>query len=218
MKRLFKYFIFSISLTLLFAHHLLFAQPTHTLQQNAVTKKKNNSYRFTLTGEIKPSCLLFQDNTFKHIFGHANFMIGAEAGCSMSRFFHLFAEIEYLYANGHTQTEQIPTSLQIMPVSIGFKGVYPINSIVDLYAKLGPNWIYVKEISDYQYFQHNDHKDTFGVTSGTGLIVHVLEKFSLDFFTHYIYGKKHYTDQYSNTKIKRYFGGFQLGIGLAFSY
>ncbi|PIR91661.1 hypothetical protein COU03_01275 [bacterium (Candidatus Gribaldobacteria) CG10_big_fil_rev_8_21_14_0_10_41_12] len=106
----------------------------------------------------------------------------------------------------------------MIPFSLGLKGVFFINPTLAFYIKAGPNWIGLKENSDYTYFKNGVFKYTFGATFGAGFLIHVYENFSLDLFSNYIYGRKSYVDKYSNIRIKRYFGGFQFGAGLSFSY
>ncbi|MBN1914545.1 MAG: outer membrane beta-barrel protein [Parachlamydiales bacterium] len=212
-KRRELYWIFlGVFLAVLFTHHEARAQQTN------VPIKENKYNSFKTIWEIKPSYFHFQDNTFRDILGSGHGMFSVEIDWLICHFLALFAEAGYLYTKGHTLQEQIPTSLQVVPLSLGLKGIFSMNSLAGLYAKIGPNWLYLKEHSDYSYFQHNVDKNTFGVTAGVGLFLHIAEHMCLDFFSNYLYGKKHYIDRYSNTRIKRYFGGFQFGIGFAFAY
>jgi len=184
-------------------------------QKNSITENPcnlNNSWK------IKPSYLLFQDKTFRKILGNGDFMISTEVDFSIVKPLYFFAELGYLRAKGYSIPSHILVSLQMIPFSLGLKGIFPIKSSLSLYIKAGPNWIGLKENSDYIYFKHGVFKYTFGATSGAGLLIHVYENFFLDLFTNFIYGRKSYIDKYSNIRIKRYFGGFQFGAGLSFSY
>lgn len=191
------------------------ATKNNSAQQNLIIRKRKNQKN---SFKIKPSYLLFQDKTFRRILGDGNFMISIEADFFLVKYFYLFTELGYLRAKGGSIPSNVLVTLQMIPFSLGLKGIFPIKSTLALYIKAGPNWIGLKENSDYTYFEHGVFKDTFGATFGTGLLINVYENFSLDLFTNYIYGKKNYIDKYSNVRIKRYFGGFQFGIGLSFSY
>lgn len=209
-KKLFYYSIFTASI---FCYNEI-----HAALKTAEIKKINTNYSPKTTWKIKPSAFLFQDNTFRSILGQKHFMISAELDRSLNHFFSLFTEVGYLHSHGFSKPNQVLTSIQMVPLTFGVKGTFHINSCLSIYAKAGPTWLYLQENTDYMYFGHTIHKDTFGVTSGLGFLIHALNHLSFDFFSNYIYGKKDYVDKYSNTKIKRYFGGFQFGIGLSFSY
>ncbi len=168
--------------------------------------------------DIKPSYFIFQDNTARDIYGHGAFMITGEIDATLYKYIHAFLDVSYLYKKGKVDIVDIHSSITLVPISIGLRGIYQIKSYAAVYAKFGPNWIYAHTKQKYPYVKNSVSKKEIGFTCGIGSWFYLGRSFSLDLFADYLYNKKNIVDNTSNLKLTRYLGGFQIGAGIAYKF
>ena len=145
-------------------------------------------------------------------------MITGEIDATLYKYIHAFLDVSYLYKKGKVDIVDIHSSITLVPISIGLRGIYQIKSYVAVYAKFGPNWIYAHTKQKYPYVKNSISKKEFGFTCGIGSLFYLGRSFSLDLFADYLYNKKNIVDNTSNLTLTRYLGGFQVGAGIAYEF
>jgi len=168
--------------------------------------------------EFKPAYFHYQDNVARSIFGHGGYMSIFGFDVEAYKYLHVWIDLGFLFDSGKVKSANAKERVTFLPLSLGLKYLYKINNQASLYAKTGPNWTYVSTKVDYPYIQQRVSKNDFGALFGIGSLISLDKNFSLDLFFDYIYNKKSFIDSNSNLRLKRYFGGFAMGIGLEYGF
>jgi hypothetical protein len=182
--------------------------------------KSCNCYENIFTLEFKPSYFYFQDKTFRKIFNDEAFLAIFGFDAKFYKYLHTWLDIGYLHDTGFViEAEDAKTSIFFIPVSIGLKYQLKVNSNVSLYAKIAPNWFYVKEIiKNYPFINSKVTKNGFGYTTGIGSFINISKCFALDFFIDYLYSRKKFNDANSRLSLKVYSGGLAFGAGIGYKF
>lgn len=189
-------------------------------KEQYIKKQKQKNERVSLfLIEIKPAYFYFQDNTFRHIYGHGACLTSFEADIRLKQDLRIWAEAGYLYKTGHVKSAyNAKAKITLVPVSFGLKYFVNLPKGIHIYAKIGPNWYYCKTKQNYAYVPSKITKKGYGATFGIGGLIYVGKDFYLDLFSNYLYDKKEFTDPTSNSRIKRYFGGATAGLGIGYQF
>ncbi len=189
----------------------------HTASSNSYKKENDRVSLFLI--EIKPAYFYFQDATFRHTYDNGGCLTSLEADVRLIQDLRLWAEVGYLYKSGHVKSAyNAKTNITFVPLSLGLRYFVNLPNGVHLYAKIGPNWCYCKTKQDYAYVPRKVTKKVFGATFGIGGLIYLAKDFYLDIFSSYYYDKKTFTDPTSNLRIKRYFGGNTIGLGVGYQF
>ena len=168
--------------------------------------------RFLL--EFKPAYFFYQDKNLKDIFGTGTYISIFDISFRLYKKIYSYMEIGYLRDTGKVENaNNAKTKIEFLPISLGFKCVQPIIPNWDVYAKIGPNWMYIKNTTNYQYIK-NQYRNNWGATFGIGSIITFYNKFTVNLFADYFYNKNDFTDNNNNLTMKVYSGGLALGVGV----
>ena len=170
--------------------------------------------------EFKPAYFYLQDKTLRNIYGKSVFMALLELNQQIMNEWYLYLDSGYSRFHGNVASADITQTL--VTVSLGLKYTWPVVKFVWLYAKLGPTWFYSKSKLDaacaYPWVQKISIKKTYGFKSGIGGLIYLTNRFYLDLFMSYLYGKKTFLDPTSNKHLKVWLGGVEAGIGLGYGF
>jgi hypothetical protein len=164
---------------------------------------------------FKPSFFWPQGDNYKHIYGEG-FCPLVETTYTIYKWFNVFLEAGYYHKNSDVKSVNLYAHCDVttIPVSFGLNYTYRPTSYIDLYLKIGPNWVYTKTGVDIPGLKKVVKKNTFGGTFGAGAKFYLSHKCFLELFANYLYDEKEIYDQDANEKFHRQLGGIQAGIGL----
>lgn len=168
--------------------------------------------------EIKPAYFQFQDDYARNIFNSGGFMPSIEIDSHIYNRLHWFAELGFLYKEGHSHITDSDTNIYLLPISVGLKQFLTLTNDSKLYLKLAPNWIWAKEHQEYPGFKRSFSLNTFGATLGLGFLLYPVKHWTIDLFTNYLYDRTSMKNKVSHLKTKLYLGGFQIGFGIGYRW
>jgi hypothetical protein len=166
--------------------------------------------------EFKPAYFWPQDSVFRHIY-HGGFIALGEVTFYVWRnYLTVFAEGGYFHKKGTIKEpdENVHTTVTQAPVTVGLGFNYPIYYWWDIYAKIGPNYVYTKTTQHSPFFTPKITKHCFGGTVGIGTKFNFLTYALLDIFVNYRYDRKEIHDSLSGTTFRRFLGGIDAGVGV----
>jgi hypothetical protein len=166
--------------------------------------------------EFKPAYFFPQDSVFKEIYEGGFIALGELSFYIYKNYLTLFIESGYFSKTGKINDvdSKVHTSVCQVPVTLGFVFNYPIFSNFDIYAKIGPNYLYTKVKQQSSFFKPKEIINCYGGTFGAGVKYLFLRYCLLDLFFNYRFDKKEIHDSLSDSTFQRYLGGFDLGLGV----
>lgn len=190
-------------------------------QKNVDTRPCCSKCPVGLSFAFKAGYFWPQEKIYRRIYGGGLmplFEMCYDIGCC--RAFGLFGEVGYFYKSTDVRSEdvKVDTNVTTIPLSIGLSYTFKALSWIDVYFKIGPNYIYTKTWVDIEALKRHIHKNTFGGTFGTGLKFNLCNGAFLEMYANYLYDRKKIHDFVSGLKFKRYLGGIQTGVGLGYKF
>ena len=127
----------------------------------------------------------------------------------------------YLSNDGHAIGCKNKTSFHLIPVTLGLKYLYSINSCMDIYTGAGACWSFLKNKDHSPFVHKNISDDALGGIFKLGFIYRIKEHIFIDIFTEYLYQhfsfKHHFKDHYT-LRHNLNMSGFKIGGGLGFTF
>ncbi len=167
--------------------------------------------------EIKPAYFYPQDKVFRHVYHKGGFIILGDLDFYIwKNYVTFFLEGGYFHRDGTIREpdSNIHTTVTQAPVTVGFGLNYPIYDWWDIYAKIGPNYVYTKATQHSPLFAPSIKKHCFGVTFGIGTKFNFATYGLVDIFINYRYDRKEIHDSLSSSTFHRFLGGLDIGAGL----
>lgn len=131
----------------------------------------------------------------------------------------LYASIEYMQKNGHSLNRSYETNVWQIPVNVGLKPLFVINSFMQYYFTLGPRYFYIHQHNNSKYVDKNSGKSGVGFFANTGFNFIVWEHFLIDVFGEYSFGKVcFYTNKQNVYTRNIQISGLTFGLGLGYSF
>lgn len=166
--------------------------------------------------EFKPAYFFPQDHVFKEIYEGGFIALGELSFYIFRDYLTLYIESGYFSKTGKINDldSKVHTTVSQVPLTLGLVFNYPVFEKFDIYAKVGPNYLYTKVKQQSPFFKPKQTVNCFGATVGAGIKYLFLRYCLLDLFFNYRYDKKEIHDSSSDTMFQRYLGGFDLGLGI----
>lgn len=178
-----------------------------------------NNIGLSLT--FKPAYFWPQDSVYRDIY-KGGYMSLFELCYKISHGIGFWTEVGYFHKNEYVTSVNIvsPTSVTQVPLSLGLNYTYCAASWLDIYFKIGPNWLYTKTWVDIPGLQKTVVKNTFGGTFGLGGKIDLTCGWNLELFVNYLYDRKEIKSDNNNyfKSYKIYLGGIQTGVGLGYNF
>ncbi|KPK33356.1 MAG: hypothetical protein AMS24_01480 [Chlamydiae bacterium SM23_39] len=212
-----KFLFFIVLSTLCFAYD---ANEKNDLQNKEQTNSVNdqNNYIYDFSVQLKPAYFYPQDNKFRDIYG-SGFMILTEIDGRVYENVHIWADIGFFTEDGKVDSVSKKSRIYLIPTGVGLKYLHTIyENRLGVYAKIGINYLYMKNKQNYQYVKNKTHKNVIGGTFGIGMVGTIQENFIGSVFLDYLYDKRKIHDSNSNQKFSVYGGGLVVGIGLGYCF
>lgn len=169
--------------------------------------------------ELKTGYFFFSDSKMRKIFDRGGEDIQLAGSFCIYRNFQLYTSAGYISRHGRSLHGYQKTRLNMIPVSVGIKPVFCLNNQVDLYATIGPRYLYVHQHNDSSYVNKKITRNGIGMFLGTGLLLRPCDGFVVDVFAEYSYARLHYHSHRRNVEgHSAQFGGFTVGGGLGYSF
>lgn len=174
--------------------------------------------------ELKAGYFVFSDSTMREVYNNKsiNFQL-----CTSSPLFqigkrgslNLYHAVEYFHRSGKSLDKHEKTCLWSVPVNIGLKPIYAINSNLQYYLAFGPRYLCIHQTNDSSYIDKNRSKTRLGFFVNTGFNYLLSNHLMFGVFGEYSYTKIKFKEKIStvytrNTQV----GGFTFGAGLGYQF
>lgn len=195
---------------------------TKKTTESCAAKQKQNKDQpdsdIGLSFAIKGAYFWPESSVFRDIYGDGNFSPLFEVCYNIYKCLGTWMEAGYFYDSGHVQSVNIyaKTKVTQVPLSAGLSCTYSAASFLDLYVKVGPNWMYTKTWTDIPNLKKTVIKNTFGGTFGVGGKFKFCKHGFVELFLNYLYDKKNIKSADGN--FTRKLGGIQSGVGLGYAF
>jgi len=168
---------------------------------------------------FKPCYFWPQDKVFRRIYD-GGYLSLLEMSYNVWRCLGIWLEIGYFFKETHVRSVDIvsPTEITQMPLSIGISYTFKPTCWLDLYLKIGPNWVYTKTWLEIPGLRHTVVKNTFGGTFGGGMKFDLTCGWFLEIFANYLFDRREVHDKNSHDNFHRYLGGVQTGGGIGYRF
>lgn len=129
-----------------------------------------------------------------------------------------YGAIEYFHRSGQSMNDHQKTSLWSVPVNIGLRPTFAINTKMQYYFAIGPRYFYIHQHNDSSYVYKNKAKNGLGFFANTGLSYILCNSLVMDVFGEYSYAKTHFHAGQSVYTKNVQIGGFTFGGGLGYAF
>ena len=185
------------------------------------SKQKDNEGKESEVGlsfAIKGAYFWPQDSTYRDVYGDGGFSPLVEVCYKIYKGLGTWLECGFFYKSDHVTSVDLraKTNIVQVPLSAGLSYTYPACSFLDIYAKIGPNWMYTKTWVDIPGIQKTVIKNTFGGTFGVGGKFKLSKHWFAELFLNYLYDKKKIKS--AEETFSTYVGGIQTGVGIGYSF
>ncbi len=174
--------------------------------------------------EFKTGYFFFSDSKMRKIYDRGGLdlqLSGSYPICDLSCNWSLnaYGAVEYFHRFGKSLNGHQKTSIWSVPVNIGLKSIYAINSEMQYYLAFGPRYFYIHQHNCSEYVPEQRSRNGIGAFANTGIHYLLCDQWGLDLFGEYSYATIHFhrgkTNSYSS---KIQVGGFTFGGGLGYVY
>lgn len=189
-----------------------------------LTKKNGMICNFKPLIEAKVGYFFFLDSNMREIYDQGGLDVQL---CSNYSFWQMnnkwslnaYSAIEYLYRSGKSTNENQKTSLWMIPVNLGLRPTYTINSYFRSYMAIGPRYFYIHQHNDSSYVYKEKSKSGVGFFVNGGMNFIIYKHLLIDVFGEYSYAKIHFKSQNSRVYTKNtQVGGFTFGSGFGYEF
>lgn len=157
--------------------------------------------------ELRAAYFYPSNHIQRQIYQGAWWDIEAEVSTPISNCLDLWANVSYFYKEGRSLGLRESTNIQLAPVSVGVKYIYPVSCSLNVYAGLGANF----SVAHINNDSHDGHKHTnhcqLGATFKSGAYWNFTERFFADFFVDYLFIPLDFKNSFD-------VGGVRVGLGI----
>lgn len=174
--------------------------------------------------EVKTGYFSFTNSKLRKVFDSGGFDVQLCASYPLwnltsSWTLNAYGAVEYFHLSGKSINEHQKTSVWSVPVNIGFKAAYTIDSDMQYYFAIGPRYFYINHHNDSEYVYKNKSENGFGFFVNTGFNYILCDHFVIDAFGEYSYAKAHFHSGKSHVYTRNIqIGGFTFGGGLGYEF
>lgn len=139
--------------------------------------------------EIRAGYFLPQDKLMRKVYNNGGMEAEIEGAYRIVKELRTWVNISAFYKKGFSEGLDTPTSIQVYPLSIGFKYSFNLFKSAFLYLGVGPSnsWVIICDHSSY--VKQRIVKNGWGITTKSGLSYYFSKHVLLDVFADYSYTK-----------------------------
>jgi outer membrane protein W len=173
--------------------------------------------------EFKGAYFLSTDSAFKNIYGNGGALAGPELTVQLCEENNLcvFASVDYFKKKGHSIGLCNKTTVEMIPVGLGFKYVIPTFDHTDFYVGLGLEAMNLRTTNCSDFVVFNQSQWGFGGIAKVGAYYYLPCNLLLDFFIDYSFvrvGSDNCNCLPGLLPIKANVSGAIFGIGLGYNF
>lgn len=174
--------------------------------------------------EVKAGYFFFSDSKMRKIYKNGGLDLQL---CASYPLFNMtnrwtinaYGAIEYFRRSGKSINGHQKTSLWSIPVNVGLKSIYTINSNIQYYFGIGPRYFYVNQHNHSSHVYKNKSKNGVGFFVNSGFNWFLCKNFVADIFGEYSYAKAHFHSRKARVYTRNIqIGGFSFGGGLGYLF
>lgn len=142
--------------------------------------------------EVKAGYFFFANSTMRQVYGgglDTQLCASYPFWCLNGWTLDAYGAVGYANLSGKSINDNQNTSVWWVPVSVGLKPVYAINSHLDYYFAIGPRYLYMHQHNDSAFVIKNSSADNVGFFINTGLNYKLFNRLVVDIFGEYSYVK-----------------------------
>ncbi|MFA6916618.1 MAG: OmpW family outer membrane protein [Parachlamydiales bacterium] len=159
-------------------------------------------------------------NRFKNVYGDVLPEIQIEINKNIYCDWSIWANVGYLWKNGHSIGLDNKTRFEMAPISLGIKYYYTINDCWKAYLGVGAVYSLLHIHDDSSFVQRNVTKNEFGGVVKLGANYDINCNLYLDIFGDFRFQEFcfHSSSEASVTRNNANLNGFILGVGLGWKF
>lgn len=173
--------------------------------------------------EVKTGYFFFSSSKLRKIYNNGGWDVQL---CTAYPLWHLncrwaieaYGAVEYFQRSGKSINGDQKTSLWSVPVNIGLKTLYAINSNMQYYFTFGPRYSYIHQHNHSSYVYKNQSRNGFGFFVNIGFHYILCDHFVIDIFEEYSYTNIHFNERFRVYTRNIQSGGFTCGGGLGYQF
>lgn len=188
-------------------------------QQKKSPSQQKDRNDITMLLEARGGYFIFSDPKMRKVFNSGGLDVQLLASAKIWKMLHIHGAVEYIERSGRSINGHQSTQIQIVPLSLGLKPVFPIGNALDYYLNIGPRFFFVHQHNKSKYVNRNVNEDGLGGFVGTGFFLHLNKRMILDLYGEYSYFMPQFDTSDKNVIAhKIQVGGFAIGGGLGYSF
>ncbi len=169
--------------------------------------------------EAKAGYFFFLNPTMQKIYDGDGIDLQLSGSYPIRRDLHFYASLEYLEKFGHSLNGGQATHLQVAPISIGLKPIYPLTRFTDFYLTAGPRYFIVRVHNDSPYVDNDLRSDGWGGFANIGFLSELYRGLTINLFSEWSYGKVLFNSTIPNVEVTNIqLTGITFGGGLGYTF
>ncbi len=174
----------------------------------------NNLQAIDWLAELRGGYFYPTSKKFREIYRDGGPEVELELSKTFKKDWMAWANVNYFERSGHSIGFHDKTTINMVPVSFGFKYLYPIcNFPINPYLGGGVTYTFINVKNDADFVKRHVTKSGVGFVVKSGMYVDLCYGLILDIFADYYYQKIHFYSK-NNEDV----GGFKMGLGLGYKF
>lgn len=162
--------------------------------------------------ELRVASFYPTSKLFREIYSPKRICYELEVSRKICGNYFLWINTDWFHKHGHSIGFENKTKINLIPVSMGVKYLYPVSCRVGVYAGAGVSYAFL-HINNHSRFVHRHvNRQGFGGVVKTGVRINITHCAFLDVFGDYLYQRFHF--RHHSTEV----GGFKFGAGVGVNF
>lgn len=169
--------------------------------------------------EWKTGYFYFADAKMRKIYPNGGLDLQLTGSYPVWRSIHAYISVEYLSRSGKSLNGHQRTSLWMLPINAGFKGILPVSKRALPYFSFGPRYFFLHQHNQSSYVEKTVCRNGIGFFANTGVDFIISDYAIIDIFGEYSYAITHPTPPRDFVYGEQgQIGGLTFGVGLGYLF
>lgn len=190
------------------------------MEENIIGKREKKFLSGVLV-QFMPAYFYPLDNKFRRAYGKGFIALG-EIDFPVYKRWHIWLDSGYFAHEKKSERGldriKVKSKVYIIPGAFGVRYIRPVINGFSIYAKVGPNCLYVKTKQNYEYVDSKRKRYIFGATFGVGCFIRVTGGWTISLFSDFLYNETKTKDRISNKKCSVSVSSFVIGGGFGYCF